>query len=57
MASISYLSRSFELGEEIGGRRGRNRAGIVDVAVFHFFSGTQPALGNDVRKCILRGLR
>jgi hypothetical protein len=51
-----FVEDSFELGEEIGGRRGRNRAGIVDVSVFHFFSGTLPALGNDVRRCILRGL-
>ena len=46
-----------EPGEEIGGRGVRKRAaiGLVDVSVFDSLSGTQPALGNDVRRCILRG--
>ena len=52
-----FSQNSLELGEKVGGGRWRGGAEIVDISVFNFFSGVQPALRNDVGRCISRGGR
>ena len=50
-----FAQHSLELGDKIGGGRWWGRPEIVDISVFNFFSGVQPAFRNDVGGCISRG--
>ena len=50
-----FVEDSFELGEEIGGRRWWDRVEIDNISVFGGFSSAQPAFGNDIWRSISRG--